>query len=119
MDSVVFPQLPTYLFDPSVAGILSLLLTFILPLVAALFMKQSWSAFTKGLVLLALAAVKAYLEAWLGAVNAGEDFGFIEALYATVVNFGIAVAAYFGLLKGTGAQRSAIHSGPVKDATVR
>lgn len=115
MDSVVFPALPTYLFEPSLAGLLSLTLTVILPILGALLMKSRWSAFRKGLVLLALAALKAFLEAWIGAVESGEVFNMIETLYSTAINFGIAVVAYVGILRGTELQRSALASGPVKD----
>lgn len=116
MDSIVFPELPTYLFEPSLAGVLSLALTVILPLLAGLLMKSSWSAFQKGLILLTLAAVKAFLEAWIGKVESGEPFAFAQTAYTVVVNFGIAVGAYVGLLKGTLLQRSAITSGPVRDS---
>ncbi|QKW15396.1 hypothetical protein [Verrucosispora sp. NA02020] len=118
MDSVILPELPTYLFAPTLAGVLSLALTVLLPLVAALFMRQSWSAGPKGLVLLALAAAKAFLEAWLAATNSGAVFNGVEVGYAVFVNFGIAVAMYFGLLRDTGVQRAAISGGPVKDRTI-
>lgn len=115
MDSVVFPQLPTYLFEPSLAGVLSLIITFLLPLLAALLMKSSWSTVTKALVLLALATVKAFAEAWLGATNSHEHFDFARTVYADLVNFGIAVISYFGILKGTATQQAAINGGPVND----
>lgn len=115
MDSVVFPALPTYLFEPSLAGLLSLVVTFLLPLAAALLMRSSWSALTKGLVLLVLATVKAFAEAWLGAANSGEHFDAIRVLYADLVNFGIAVLGYYGLLKGTLIQQKALLGGPVND----
>jgi hypothetical protein len=108
---VILPELPTYLFAPTVGGILSLVLTIVLPLLAAVLMRQSWSTFRKGLVLLALAAVKTYAEGWLAAEDAGVALNHVEALYTVVINFGIAVAAYFGLLKGTAMQRAAINSG--------
>ncbi|MGX6605679.1 hypothetical protein ACWKSP_26625 [Micromonosporaceae bacterium Da 78-11] len=115
MDSIVFPTLPTYLFEPTLAGLLSLVLTFLLPIMAALLMKSSWSGFTKGLILLALATTKAFLEAWVGAEASHEQFDFVRVLYADVVNFGIAVVSYVGLLRGTSVQQSAIQSGPIKD----
>ncbi len=118
MDSIVFPTLPTYLFEPSLAGLLSLALTIVLPLLAALLMKSSWSAFTKGLILLALATVKAFLEAWVGANTSHESFDLARVLYADLVNFGIAVVSYMGLLRGTSVQQAAISSGPVKDSPV-
>ncbi|MGK5674445.1 hypothetical protein ACSNOB_16585 [Micromonospora sp. URMC 106] len=118
MDSIVLPDLPTYLFAPNLAGVLSLALTILLPLAAALFMRQSWSAGPKGLVLLALAALKAFLEAWLGATEAGVAFDVAEVGYAVVVNFGIAVGAYFGLLRNTRVQQYAINGGLVRDEVV-
>ncbi|MFG3706361.1 hypothetical protein ACGF7U_16755 [Micromonospora sp. NPDC047670] len=118
MDSIVLPDLPTYLFAPNLAGVLSLALTILLPLAAALFMRQSWSAGPKGLVLLALAALKAFLEAWLGAAEAGVAFDVADVGYAVVVNFGIAVGAYFGLLRNTRVQQYAINGGLVHDEVV-
>ncbi len=111
MDSIVFPTLPTYLFESSLAGVLSLVLTVILPILAAVLMKSSWSAFQKGLVLLAMAAVKAFLEAWIGAATSGEVFQWANTLYSVLVNFGIAVVAYVGLLKNTSIQQSALAAG--------
>ena len=111
MDSVVFPTLPTYLFEPSLAGVLSLALTVLLPLVAALLMRSNWSSFKKGLVLLLLAAIKTFLEAWVGAVESGESFNFLETLYTVIINFALAVVFYFGLLRHTDIQQSALNSG--------
>ncbi|MEU3452198.1 hypothetical protein ABZ671_00945 [Micromonospora sp. NPDC006766] len=118
MGSVDMPELPTYLLTPSLAGVLSIILTFVLPLVAALFMRRSWSAGSKGLVLLAVSAVKTFLEAWLAAVNTHVGFNFAGAAYATLVTFGVAVVGYFGLLRDTSVQRAAITSGPVRDPAV-
>lgn len=121
MDSIVFPALPTYLFEPSLAGVLSLALTFLLPLLAGFLMRSNWTAFKKGLVLLALAAVKAYLEAWIGAVESAEAFDFLRTAYALIINFGLAVAFHFGILRGSDIQRAALRSGvqpKVIDGTV-
>ncbi len=116
MDSnVIFPQLPTYVGVPSMAGVLSLVVVLVLPVVAAWFMRQSWSPFTKGLVLLAVAAVKVFLEAWIVAVDTNVDFNFVNAAYTVVVQFAMAVVAYFGLLKGTTVQRRALAGGVFRD----
>ena len=111
MDSVVFPTLPTYLFEPSLAGVLSLALTVLLPLLAAVLMRSNWSAFKKGLVLLGLSALKAYVESWVGAVQSAEVFDHWHTMYSVLVNFAIAVIFYFGLLRNTDIQQSALHSG--------
>lgn len=117
-DSILFPQLPTFTGEPTLAGLLSLAITFLLPLIAALFMRASWRPSTKGLVLLAAAVVKAYLEAWLAAEVNNTDFNFVTAAYATVVTFGMAVVAYFGILKNTKAQRSALAGGVVQSKVI-
>lgn len=118
MDSIVFPELPTYVGAPNLAGLLSLLVTIVLPIIAALFMRSSWSVFRKGLVLLLLAAVKAYAEAWLGAVNSEVAFNFVGAAYSTLIMFVLAVVSYVGLIKNTAAQRAALTGGIVKDRTI-
>ncbi len=93
------PNLPTYTFEPSLAGLLSLTLTILLPLLVALIVRASWSATAKGVTLLGASAVKTFIEAWLSHVSQGEPFAFYNVLYMVLINFGIAVAAYFGLLK--------------------
>jgi hypothetical protein len=114
---VTLPDLPSFLFTPTLGSILSWLLAFALPVVAGLLMKQSWSTAQKGLVLLFLSAVKSYIEAWLAADSAGIAFNHVTTLYAIALNFGIAVASYFGILKGTTLQRAALNSG-LTDGTV-
>lgn len=116
--NVVFPELPTYIGVPSLAGLLSLILTVALPVLAGLFMKTSWSALSKGLILFAFSAVKAFLEAWLVAENAHTGFDIGQAGWAATVQFALAVVAYFGLLRNTGVQRAAIQGGPVHNKVV-
>lgn len=105
------PELPLYGFAPNAGGLLGLIITFVLPIIAALLMKRSWSAGKKGVVLLALTAAKSIVEAWLMAVNTGVDFDVIPTIYTVVVNFIIAVAVHFGLWRGTSVQQSALSSG--------
>lgn len=111
MDYPDLPELPIYGFAPDLGGLLGFMITFVLPLLAALFMKRSWSTGTKGVILLALAAVKVIVEAWLMAINKGVAFDFVPIVYTTVLNFVIAVAVYFGLWRGTQVQQSALRSG--------
>ncbi len=113
--NVIFPELPTYVGVPSPGGALSVLVVLVLPIVAAWFMRPQWSPFTKGLILLACAAVKVFLEAWIVSVDASTPFDFAGAAYTVVVQFAMAVVAYFGLLKGTKVQRAALVGGVVHD----
>lgn len=117
-DAVTLPELPTFLFTPTLGSILSWVLAFALPLAAAFLMRQSWSTAKKGLVLLALSGVKSYVEAWLAADAANMAFNHVTTLYALALNFGIAVASYFGILKGTTVQQAAINSGLTDRKTI-
>lgn len=105
------PNLPGYLFDPSLGGIISTILTFILPLLAGLVIRQSWGTGVKGTALLGLSALKVFLEAVIANINAGVSFNVWTILYGAVLNFLVAVAVYFGLLRGTPIQQAAINSG--------
>lgn len=98
MDTVDLPVLPSYLFEPSLAGALSLVLAVLLPLVVGLITRPSTPSHWKGVALLAVAAVKSVIEAFLAG---GADFNFPLAIYTVAINFGIAVASYFGLLRGS------------------
>lgn len=101
------PTLPTYMFEPSLAGILSLILTIVLPLVVGLLTRPSTPAHVKGLVLLFVAAVKSVIEAFLAG---GPDFNLATTIYTVGLNFGIAVVMYFGLLRGSPPQVHAQNS---------
>lgn len=103
----VLPTLPTYLFEPNLAGVLSLVLTIILPLVVGLLTRPSTPAHVKGIALLAVAAVKSVIEAFLAG---GADFNLPLAIYTVGINFGIAVVVYFGLLRGSPPQVHAQNS---------
>jgi hypothetical protein len=105
------PELPTYLFEPSLAGLISTVLTFILPLIAGLLMRANWSAGAKGTTLLAVAAVKVFLENVAANLADGVAFNPWVLLYGVVLNFLVAVAVHFGLLRGTSIQRAAMASG--------
>lgn len=110
------PVLPSYLFDPSLAGLASLLVTFGLPLLAAVLMKASWSSQVKGVVLLGLAMAKAFTEAFLVASGSGVDFDVMSTVYTVLINFGIAVAMYFGLYRGSDTVARLQASGPIRDS---
>lgn len=105
------PNLPTYLFEPSLAGVISTVLTFLLPLLAGLLSRASWSAPVKGTVLLVLSAVKVFLENVAANLANGTSFNPWVLLYGVVLNFLVAVGVYFGLLRGSSVQQAALRSG--------
>lgn len=114
MDTI--PELPTYMFEPTLAGVLSTLLTVVLPLLAGLVMRPAWSTGAKAVTLLAMSALKAGLEAWLAALNSGVEFDAIKTGYSLLLTFGLATAMHFGLWRNTGVQQAALRagSGPVR-----
>ncbi len=116
--NVIFPELPTYVGVLSWGGLLSLIVTAVLPIVAGLFMRAHWSAMTEGLVLLAVAAVKAFLEAWIAANDANTAFDAGAAAYSTVIMFALGVVSYFGLWRGTTMQQAALAGGVVSSKVI-
>lgn len=80
------PALPGYGYTPDPAVLLSLAIT---------------------VLLLALAAVKTVVEAWLQATTTDVPFQWIPIVYTTAISFGIAVAVYLGLYRPIGAAQSA------------
>jgi hypothetical protein len=119
MDSnVIFPDLPTYVGVPSWQGLASLLISAGLPLIAALFMRAQWSGTTKGLVLLGFAAVKAFVEAWITSNDAHTAFALGPAAYSTIVQFALGVIAYFGALRNSSVQRSALAGGILRSKVI-
>ncbi|MEU8158055.1 hypothetical protein AB0B94_30750 [Micromonospora sp. NPDC048986] len=96
------PELPVYGFEPDLGGLLSLVITILLPIVVGLVTRQSTSAGVKATLLLFLAAVTTVLKAWLQATQMDVPFEAVPLIYTTLINFGIAVAVHFGFYKPTG-----------------
>lgn len=110
------PQLPSYMFEATLPGLLSFLAVWVLPLLAGLLSRQSWRASVKGMVLLALSAVKTIVEAFV-AGHGDPSFSAGEAFYSTMLNFFVAVALYWGLVRQSRAQEVASNSGIVDPGT--
>lgn len=100
----MLPTLPSYIFSPDLKGLLSLVLTILLPVLVGLLTKQSTPSHVKALGLLGLSAVKTVVEAFL---VGGGDFSLSRTVFTVAVNFGIAVVMYFGLFKPTGVAEAA------------
>lgn len=97
------PDLPVYSFQPNVGGLLSLILTLILPLLVAVITTRVTSSRTKGLLLLIVVVVKTIVEALIANNNDVINFAWIPFLMNLAVNFGLAVMMHFGIWKPTGA----------------
>jgi len=106
----MIPDLPSYQFALSLAGLASFVLTVVLPLLVAYVAKPSWSPSVKGVLLLALASVKAVAEA---VIVQGPAFHPGQVLYSVALNFGIAVVAYLGIIKGSTVHTALLNSGNI------
>lgn len=118
MEDVVLPTLPNYYFDPSLASLLSLVVTVLLPLVAGLVTRRHWPKQAQFFILLSVVGVKVVLELWLTALNTNEVFDWRSAIYGTLGNMVFAVLAYYGLWKGTPVQQRALDGGIVKSRVI-
>jgi hypothetical protein len=104
---VDLPTLPTFMFEANLRGLLSFVVAFLLPLVAALLTRASTPGWVKGVTLLFLAGTKSVIEAFIAG---GADFNLSTTVYTVALNFGVAVIAYFGLLRGSPPQIHAQNS---------
>jgi hypothetical protein len=105
-------------FQPTLAALLGLLLSFVLPLVVGLVTKASWPAGLKAVLLLALQAIAQFVVA-VAAVPDGAHVDWKGWLYAVLIGFVMSVASHFGLWKPTGvadtAQRTLVNDGMSDD----
>lgn len=97
------PELPIYTFQPNVGGLLSLLLTLVLPLAVAVITTRVTSAKVKGFLLLSVVAVKTTVEAIVSNGNDYIPFAWIPFLMNLAINFTLAVMMHFGIWKPSGA----------------
>ena len=104
MDQI--PQLPVYGFTNDLGGLLGIVLNVLLPIAVRYLTKAHWNGGLKGVVLLALAAVKTVVEAALQSSNAGVHVAFVPLVTTTLINFGIAVVVYLGIYRPAGITNS-------------
>lgn len=96
-----------YAFEPNLVGLLSLILTVVLPLLVGLITRKSTNAGVKSVLLLLGSGVASVLQVWLAAASSHIHFVWFAVVYNAVVNFAIAVAIHFGLWKPTGVAEAA------------
>jgi hypothetical protein len=100
-------DLPGYMFDPSWQGVVSLVVAVVLPILVGLLSKASWPGWVRGVLLLFLSAVKSVFESYLGA---GDAFDPSRVIMGAAITFMVAVAAYFGVWRGSGVAVAAQNS---------
>lgn len=105
-------------YTMSLAGLIALVVQFVLPLVVGLVTKASWSAGLRAVLLLLLSFVAQVLVELGTSLDAGTSFDWRTALWSAAVGFVMAVAVHFGLWKPTGAADAAKDSG-ITDGTAR
>lgn len=101
-------------FMLNTAGLLALVVQFVLPLLVGLVTKRSMSPGVKATLLLFLTAVTQFVTAWLDAATNTVHFGWQPIVFNILIGFVISVAAHFGLWVPSGATDAVQDSG-VKD----
>jgi hypothetical protein len=97
------PDLPVYAFQPNFGGLLSMILTLVLPLAVAVITTRVTSANIKAILLLIIVTIKTLVEALISNGNDYIHFGWVSFLMNLILNFVIAVTVHLGLWKPTGA----------------
>lgn len=97
------PELPIYAFQPNLGGLLSMILTLVLPLAVAVITTRVTSSRVKGILLLVIVAIKTLVEALISNGNDYINFGWTPFLMNLFLNFTLAVVMHVGLWKPTGA----------------
>jgi cell shape-determining protein MreD len=105
-------------FTLNTAGLLALLIQFVLPLLVGLVTRTTTSPAVKAVLLLLLSAAAQVLVAWADAVNHAQTLHWQQVLWSALVGFVLAVAAHFGLWKPVGAT-AVVQGSLVKDPAPR
>src|SRR6185503_11562432 len=92
---------PVYAFQPNVGGLLSMLLTLILPLLVGVVTTRVTSPTLKTILLLIATAIKTTAEAIVANNNDYIHFAWIPFLMNLVLNLILAIGMYFGVWKPT------------------
>lgn len=97
------PELPIYAFQPNFGGLLSMILTVVLPLAVAVITTRVTASRVKTILLLIIVTVKTLVEALISNGADYINFGWIPVLMNLIINFAIACVIHLGLWKPTGA----------------
>lgn len=80
------------------AQILGLIVSVVIPLVSALLSRAHWPQEITGILTLAVSTADGFLTEW---AHAGSSWDWKPALGQTIITFFLAVAAHYGVWKGT------------------
>lgn len=94
-------------FEPNWVGLLTLLVSVILPVVVGLVTKRVTDPGHKAILLALLAALTGFLSELLNALTTGDVYDVFSGLLTFVAAFIIGVALHYGLWKPTGVSHKA------------
>jgi hypothetical protein len=96
------PELPVYAFQPNLGGLLSMILTIVLPLAVAVITTRLTSSRVKTILLLVVVAIKTLVEALISNGADYINFGWVPFLMNLILNLVIAAVMHLGVWKPTG-----------------
>lgn len=100
----------------SIAFVLSLVVSVIIPLVSALFTRAKWSSEVTGIISLFLSAIAGLAVEWSQATDLSH-FNLKAAALNAVVSYVVAVAAHYGAWK-SGSIEASLHAFPSQPAAL-
>lgn len=101
-------------FEPTLIQFLTLLVSFLLPVLVGLVTKTTTSPGAKAVLLAALSLVAGVVSQALAAANEGVQFDLFASIYSFAGVFIVAVATHFGVWKPTGVAEKAQEVGSAK-----
>lgn len=96
------PELPMYAFQPNVGGLLSMVLTVVLPLAVAVITTRVTASSIKTILLLIVVVIKTTVEAIISNGNDYIHFGWPSFLINIGTNFALAAIIHLGVWKPLG-----------------
>lgn len=89
------------LFNLDVAQIVGLIASVIIPLVSAALSRTKWPQEITGILTLVVSTADGFFTEW---AHAGSNWDWKPALGQTIITFALAVAAHYGIWRGTQTQ---------------
>jgi hypothetical protein len=99
----------------STAGVISLLVGFVLPILVGYFTKASLNPGLKAAILAATAGLSGVLTQWLDAINNNQHFAWQAAVLSAVATWITAEASYLRIWKPSGVSDVVQAAGPIAD----
>lgn len=104
-------NIPVFVLQPDLGGLLSLAVVIVLPILVGLVTTRVTRPGWQAVLLLFLSAVTSVTQTALADDQNNMPFAWQPVVFNAAVNFGVAVAVHFGLWRPTGVAERAVNTG--------